>query len=106
LSHVDEIRTYLETRAPMIPNAIVIAFDSSVHFEAGPPSPLTCSYARAGILVIPINDRVRDENKPGFIVDGQQRLAAIREAAIDSFPICVTAFITRDIRQQTSSSFW
>jgi DGQHR domain-containing protein len=52
-------------------------------------------------LVIPINRRVPDEEKPGFIVDGQQRLAAIRDAAISAFPICVTAFVTNDVRQQT-----
>ena len=34
-----------------------------------------------------------DEDKPGWIVDGQQRSAAIRDARIESFPICVTAFI-------------
>ena len=38
--------------------------------------------------------------KPGLIVDGQQRAAAIREARIDSFPICATAFIANDDREQ------
>src|ERR1700752_4971245 len=33
LSHIAEIRTYLESRSPMIPNAIVVAFDSRVVFE-------------------------------------------------------------------------
>ncbi len=28
-----------------------------------------------------------DEDKPGWIVDGQQRSAAIRDARIDSFPV-------------------
>lgn len=34
------------------------------------------------------------------MVDGQQGLAAIREATISSFPICVTAFITDDQQEQ------
>src|SRR5262249_58854262 len=51
--------------------------------------------------VIPVDPALRDEEKPGFIVDGQQRLAAVREADIVSFPICVTAFVTNDIKQQT-----
>src|SRR5688500_8610221 len=34
LSHIAEIRNYLDSEAPMIPNAIVIAFDSRVRFEA------------------------------------------------------------------------
>ena len=43
----------------------------------------------------------RTPDKPGFVVDGQQRLAAIRDAAIEGFPICVTAFITDDVHEQT-----
>ncbi len=100
LSHIAEIRTYLESESPMVPNAIVVAFDSRVRFEpvaAGDG----CAYSRLGCLAIPIESCISDENKPGFIVDGQQRLAAIRDADIESFPICVTAFITNDIRQQT-----
>ena len=101
LSHIDEIRTYLESQSPMIPNAIVVAFDSRVKFEPNLSSSMNCAYARMGTLVIPIDEQLQDEEKPGFIVDGQQRLAAIRDAEIKSFPICVTAFVTNDIRQQT-----
>ena len=36
----------------------------------------------------------------GWIVDGQQRIAAIREARIDHFPVCVVAFITDDDQEQ------
>src|SRR5437660_5694323 len=32
-SHIEEIRRYLESPSPMIPNAIVVAFDSRVRFE-------------------------------------------------------------------------
>src|SRR5437660_11108103 len=32
-SHITEIRRYLESPNPMIPNAIVVAFDSSIRFE-------------------------------------------------------------------------
>jgi DGQHR domain-containing protein len=42
-----------------------------------------------------------EDNKPGFIVDGQQRLAAVRDAEVEIFPLCVTAFITDDLKQQT-----
>src|SRR5262249_37051561 len=35
-------------------------------------------------------------------VDGQQRTAAIRDARIDSFPVCVTAFITDSDEEQRS----
>lgn len=101
LSHIAEIRRYLESSAPMIPNAVVIAFDTQVAFEADPPNDANMPYTRPGTLVIPLSAGESDESKPGFIVDGQQRLAAIREARIESFPIFVTAFITNDLRQQT-----
>ena len=85
----------------MVPNAVVVAFDSRVVFEPQHEGPTASEYARAGTLVIPVDPSLRDEEKPGFIVDGQQRLAAVREADISSFPICVTAFVTNDIKQQT-----
>ncbi len=100
LSHIEEIRTYLESPSPMVPNAIVLAFDSRVRFEAAKGSSST-DYARPGFITIPLEENLSDERKPGFIVDGQQRLAAIREASIERFPICVTAFITNDVSQQT-----
>src|SRR5690242_9890606 len=34
LAHIGEIRKYLEGPAPLIPNAVVIAFDSRVRFES------------------------------------------------------------------------
>ena len=99
LSHIDEIKNYVESQSPLIPNAIVLAFDSRVRFESS--TQLGSGYSRPGDLVIPIDDELPDEERPGFIVDGQQRLAAIREANVESFPICVSAFITDDIGFQT-----
>lgn len=99
LSHVSEIRNYIESDAPMIPNAVVIAFDSRVTFE--PAKGPQTKYSRVGELVVPIDPTWAPENRPGFVVDGQQRLAAVRDAQVDSFPICVSAFITDDISEQT-----
>lgn len=99
LAHIGEIRDYLESESPMIPNAVVIAFDKRVRFEpAGDAGGM--SYARPGTLVIPIDADSDDAAKPGFVVDGQQRLAAIRDAAIGQFPICVSAFIAHGVRDQ------
>jgi DGQHR domain-containing protein len=99
LSHIAEIRDYIESADPMIPNAIVVAFDKRVHFEpaAGATSAV---YSRLGTLVIPIEEGAAHEERPGWIVDGQQRAAAIRDAAVEQFPICVTAFITNDAHEQ------
>src|SRR5207248_6721908 len=59
-------------------------------------------YVRPGTLVIPVDDDRPDDEHPGWIVDGQQRTAAIRQARVTSFPMCVTAFITEsDVEQRT-----
>ncbi|MFL6450929.1 MAG: DGQHR domain-containing protein DpdB [Bryobacteraceae bacterium] len=96
LSHITEIRTYIESPDPLLPNAIVLAFDSRVKFI---PDGDTHDYSRSGTLAIPIIES-DDQNKPGLIVDGQQRCAAIRDSAVSSFPICATAFIADDDREQ------
>ncbi len=92
-AHIQEIRDYIDGPNPLIPNAIVIAFDSSVRFEADKSS-AESAWSRNGTLIIPVDGGTRKEDKPGFVVDGQQRLAAIREAQRESFAICVNAFIT------------
>lgn len=99
LSHIAEIRAYLESERPMIPNAVVVAFDRRVSFEplkGAPASP----FARHGTLVVPFDPALPEEDRPGWVVDGQQRIAAIREAGVESFPICVVAFVTDDDHEQ------
>ena len=99
IAHVAGIRSYLESEDPMLPNAIVVAFDSRVHFE--PSRPVSANgYSRSGELVIPIDTNWSEARKPGWIVDGQQRSAAVRDALVSKFPICVTAFITDSLVEQ------
>ena len=101
LSHIAEIREYLEAGNPMIPNAVVVAFDRRVRFEpASTARDEGPKYTRIGSLVIPVHSDLDDADRPGWIVDGQQRIAAIRAAHIESFPICVVAFITGDEQEQ------
>jgi DGQHR domain-containing protein len=95
LAHINAIRAYIESEAPMIPNGIVVAFDSRVSFEPdGGQSP--DSGCQIGTLVIPIDENER----PGWIVDGQQRAAAIRDAHVERFPIFVNAFMTEAVAEQ------
>lgn len=98
VKHIRAIKDYLEADNPMIPNALVVAFDSRVKF-----TPLASAdevgYATHGHLEIPIVNGSGDP-KPGFIVDGQQRSAAVREAQVDAFPMAVTAFITDSLEEQ------
>lgn len=99
LSHISEIRDYIESENPMIPNAVVIAFESGVEFEAGDQISDVAG-VRAGFLTIEYDPKSNEQGKPGWIVDGQQRLAAIRDARVDEFPICVTAFVATDQNDQ------
>jgi DGQHR domain-containing protein len=84
----------------MVPNALVVAFDARVHFEPSTAAGIQGDYSRAGNLIIPIDDTTDAIDRPGWIVDGQQRAAAIRDARLDSFPVCVTAFIADTVMQQ------
>jgi DGQHR domain-containing protein len=101
LSHIAEIRKYIESESPMIPNAVVIAFDPRVKFEPASANGNGLSYSHVGTIVIPVDSEDSNEEKPGFIVDGQQRIAAVRDAEVETFPLCVTAFIANDVREQT-----
>ncbi|MFO7567830.1 MAG: DGQHR domain-containing protein DpdB [Enhygromyxa sp.] len=101
IAHIQEIKEYLESESPMIPNGVVIAFDSRVKFKRVKSPELDGEgSARMGVLEIPVGEHSK-RGKVGFIVDGQQRLAAIRGAKIKQFPVLVSAFITDDLRAQT-----
>jgi DGQHR domain-containing protein len=99
LAHVKAIRRYLESPGALMPNALVVAFDTRVTFQAaeGVEGDETC---RIGHLLIPLVGEQQD--KPGWLVDGQQRSAALRDAELRSFPVPVVAFITADVREQRS----
>ena len=99
LAHVKAIRRYLESPDALMLNALVVAFDPRVRFEpaAGVKGDES---ARVGYLEIPLVSE--DADMPGWIVDGQQRSAAIRDAQVQRFPVPVVAFITDDVREQRS----
>ncbi len=97
LAHVRAIKRYLESPNALMLNALVVAFDPRVYFEplTGPAEE---GGSRPGHLVVPLVQG--DEEKPGWLVDGQQRSAALRDAEIESFPIPVVGFITGDVAEQ------
>jgi DGQHR domain-containing protein len=99
VAHIAEIRRYLESDNPMLPNSLVIAFDASVKFSPSSRR-VRGAYSTPGTLAIPVNSAISDEDKPGWIVDGQQRTAAIREAEVDSFPVSVVGFIADGSEEQ------
>lgn len=101
VSHITQIRDYLESENPMLPNAIVVAFDDSVQFKAHSRNGnRDAPFSRSGVLEIPIQAEVAEADKPGWIVDGQQRAAALRDARVDGFPVCVVGFIADGLEEQ------
>jgi DGQHR domain-containing protein len=99
LAHIASIRRYLESSGAILPNALVIAFDERVKFKALKGGGQGC--ARSGELQIPLLAGAA-EDKPGWIVDGQQRSAALREAELKDFPVFITAFIAETVAEQRS----
>ena len=94
VSHITQIRDYLESENPILPNAIVVAFNDKVKFKPSTGSgKAKTGYSRAGVLQIPIDEDIPEEDKPGWIVDGQQRTAAMRDARVEGFPVCVVGFV-------------
>lgn len=101
MAHINQIRDYLESENPLLPNAIVVAFDDTVKFipnsgKTGSDSP----FSRSGVLEIPVDNLIAEEDKPGWIVDGQQRSAALRDARISNFPVCVIGFLAEGLEEQ------
>ena len=94
VSHIAEIRRYLETDDAVLPNAIVVAFDERARFE---PSSMG-GVGQTGVLDIP--EQTLEGRKCGFVVDGQQRLAAVASSRHDGFPIFVTAMIAATEAEQ------
>lgn len=89
-SHIHEIRDYLRQDTAVLPNPIVIAFINGV----------TVTEKSPGIMQLEIDT---SSGKPGYVVDGQQRLTALSELIEKDFQVFVSALVCRDydeMRQQ------
>lgn len=89
-SHIKEIRDYLGRRDALLPNAVIVAFIDGAEVED------------AGDGVVDVRIKV-GANKPGFVVDGQQRLSALSGLHKPGFQVFVSALICKDyneLRQQ------
>ena len=101
VAHIGQIRDYLESENPILPNAIVIAFDDSVKFTPNrAASAKQRGISNGGVIKIPIRKNCSDADKPGWIVDGQQRAAALRDARINKFPIFAVGFVAVGLEEQ------
>lgn len=90
-AHIKEIRAYLQRQDALLPNAVVVAFIDGV----------TIRPISDGVVEVEI--RVDENNRPGFVVDGQQRLTALSGIDRPEFQVFVSALICEDyneLRQQ------
>jgi DGQHR domain-containing protein len=88
--HIQEIYAYLRNEDSILPNAIVLALSDEVTFTPSEGA-IRTEWGTPGTLVIPMPDR--GQPRPCFIVDGQQRVAAL--AQLDphrQFPVVVVGF--------------
>lgn len=89
-SHIKEIRDYLAREDALLPNAVIVAFIDGA----------TVSDRGHGIVDVVID---ASRGKPGFVVDGQQRLTALAGISKPAFQVFVSVVICKDyneLRQQ------
>ncbi|ALP61340.1 MULTISPECIES: DGQHR domain-containing protein DpdB [Paraburkholderia] len=89
-SHIKEIRDYLRREDALLPNALIVAFIGGVKVKD----------RSDGVVDIEIK---ATDSKPGFVVDGQQRLSALAGITKPGFQVFVSALICKDyneLRQQ------
>lgn len=90
--HIKEIRDYLTREDALLPNAVIVAFLGNVEIRD----------QDNGIVDITISVP-EDQNRPGFVVDGQQRLTALSGIRKPGFQVFVSALVCKDyneLRQQ------
>ncbi|MPT27520.1 MAG: DGQHR domain-containing protein [Achromobacter sp.] len=90
-SHIRDIRDYLSREDALLPNALIVAFIDGVKIRN----------LDDGIVQVSIS--ATDGKKPGFVVDGQQRLTALSGITKPDFQVFVSALVCKDyneLRQQ------
>lgn len=90
-SHIRDIRDYLARDDALLPNAVIVAFLDSVKIR------------NLGDGVVEVEIVAVDGAKPGFVVDGQQRLTALSGIEKPNFQVFVSALVCKDyneLRQQ------
>lgn len=90
--HIKEIRDYLSRADALLPNAVIVAFLDNVQVQD----------LDNGIVDVTISVQ-EGQNRPGFVVDGQQRLTALSGIRKPGFQVFVSALVCKDyneLRQQ------
>jgi DGQHR domain-containing protein len=96
--HVQDIVTYLDGDRVLFPNSIILAISSQVRFIRSRGPEVDDGLACAGTLEIPLP--ADGEQKPAWIVDGQQRALALSKCRRKNFPVPVNAFVADEVELQ------
>lgn len=89
-SHIQEIEDYLKAPEAVLPNAVVVGFLGGTKIKSLDHGVVEISISTAG-------------GKPGFVVDGQQRLTALAKTGRDDFEVfvsCVVCDSEEELRRQ------
>jgi DGQHR domain-containing protein len=90
--HIKDIRDYLSREDALLPNAVIVAFLDNVKVKD------------LGDGIVDVEIKVPEgTNRPGFVVDGQQRLTALSGIRKPGFQVFVSALVCKDyneLRQQ------
>lgn len=85
-SHIKEIRDYLVRDDALLPNAVIIAFIDGVKVKD----------RGEGLVEVEIDTT---DGRPGFVVDGQQRLSALSGIDKPGFEVFVSVLVCKDYNQ-------
>jgi len=96
--HVREIADYLQTPDMLLAHPIILSFNSGVRFVSSRGKKTSDGLAVAGMLWIPIPSN--GDEKPAWIVDGQQRALAIGLCEHKTFAVPICAFVADDVELQ------
>lgn len=84
--HIHEIRDYLEREDAVLPNSVVLAFVQGV------------SVSNVGNGIVNVEVDVQDD-PVGYVVDGQQRLAALADSERLEFEVFVSAMVCKSYEE-------
>lgn len=85
--HIKEIRDYLVRDDALLPNAVIIAFTDGV------------KVTEIDDNMVEVEIRVKGDEKPGFVVDGQQRLTALSALRKPGFQVFASLLLCKDYNQ-------
>ena len=96
--HVREIADYLQGSDMLLAHPVILSFTSAVKFVSSRGQKTSDGLAETGWLRIPL-PREKEE-KPAWIVDGQQRALAIGLCKDKDFAVPICAFIADQVEIQ------